>query len=206
MNRNRLIVGIAILAILGIMSVIGLGLLLSKWTTGGSQLSQRTPVLELTNCSPKNIPPCVVSFGIDSDGNTLVNLLVPDSFPPDFYLRVIRNTSETRYECQMVENFPTHFYCVGEKIPPGGVLLFILIASKDDALLAKGDISVLGLAFPTIGISSANLSPVSTQNSGQNLSSKTPAPTQPIPKLPSPTKPSYPNPTSSYPNPSPSYP
>ncbi len=195
MNRNRLIVGIAILAILGIMSVIGLGLLLSKWTTGGSQLSQRNPVLELTNCSPKNIPPCVVSFGIDSDGNTLVNLLVPDSFPPGFYLKVIRNTSGSRYECQIVENFPTHFYCVGEKIPPGGVLLFMLIASKDDALLAKGDISVLGLAFPTIGMVTPTPTSTSTEEPVEDLFTKTPTPFQPTPKPSTPTSPSYPNPT-----------
>ena len=206
MNRNRLIAGIAILAILGLMGVIGLGLLLNKWTAAQSQLSQRAPVLELTNCNPKDIPPCVVSFGIDSDGNMLVNLLIPDSFSPDFYLKIVRNTGEARYKCQMVENFPTNFYCVGEKLPPGGVLQFMLISSEDGALLAKGDISILGLAFPTLGIELTTLSPTVTEESVLDLFTKTPAPTQPIPKSPSPTKPSYPNPTLSYPNPSPSYP
>ena len=178
------------------MSVIGLGLLLSKWKTGQPQLSQRAPVLELTNCNSKNTPPCVVSFGIDSDDNMLVNLLVPASFSPDFYLKIVRNTGETRYECQMVENFPTNFYCIGEKLPPGGVLQFMLVSNKDDALLAKGDISILGLAFPTFEI--ATLSPAFTQKPGQNPSTQTPAPTQSIPKSPSPTKPSYPNPSPSY--------
>ena len=198
MNRNRLIAGIAILVILGIMSVIGLGLLLSKWKTGQPQLSQRAPVLDLTNCNPNNTPPCVVSFGIDSDENMLVNLLVPDSFSQDFYLKIVRNTGETRYECQMVENFPTNFYCIGEKLPPGGVYQFMLVSSKDDALLAKGDISILGLAFPTFEISPVTLSPAFTQKPGQNPSTQTPAPTQSIPKSPSPTKPSYPNPSPSY--------
>jgi len=127
----------------------------------------------------------------------LVNLLVPASFSPDFYLKIVRNTGETRYECQMVENFPTSFYCVGEKMPPGGVFQFMLVSSKDDTLLANGDISILGLAFPTFEMAISNPSPVNTKTPVQSLSTKTP-PTQPIPKLPSPTNPAYPNP-SSYP-------
>jgi len=193
-SRNHLIAGIAILIILGMMGIIGLGLLLSKWTAGKSQLSQRAPVLELTNCAPNNISPCVVSFGIDSDGNTLVNLLVPASFPSDFYLKIIQGTNEPRYECQMVENFQINFYCIGEKLSPGGVVQFMLFASKDNILLAKGDISILGLEFPTLGIVTPILSRTPTEESSQNLSTEAPTPFQITPELPTPTKPSYPNP------------
>ena len=81
----------------------------------------------------------------------LVNLLIPP-FYPEFYLKIVQKQSETRYECQMVENFPASFYCVGPKMPPGELLHFIIVANKDDTSLAEGDLSIIGLVFPTLGI------------------------------------------------------
>ncbi len=102
---------------------------------------------------------------------------------------------ETRYECQMVENFSTHFYCVGEKLPPGEAFQFMLLSSEDDALLAKGELTIIGLEFPTLGIVTPTLSFTPTEENSQNLTTGTPTPFQGTPNLSTPTKPSYPNPT-----------
>lgn len=205
MNRNRLIAGIAIFAILGITSVIGLVSLLNKWKTGQSQVGYKSPAMELTYCNSQNTPPCVVSFGIDSNGSMLVNLLVPASTFPDFYLKIIRNTSEYKYECQMVENLPTSFYCIGEKLPPGGTLQFMLVASRDDTLLANGNLPLIGMAFPTIEILIPTLPATETLGPGQTPLPGTPIPSQNTPKASTPTRSSYPNPTAVK-NKTPSYP
>jgi len=213
LNRNRLIAGLAILVtIIGIAGVIGIVFLLNKWRSAQSQVSQRSPVLELTYCNSNNTAPCIVSFGIDPDGNMLVNLLVPNSSFPDFYLKIVRNAGEHIYECEAVENFRTSFYCIGEKLPPGSGLQFMLVSSGDDTLLAVGELSIIGMAFPTLGISLPTSTPPATGISTQGLLTGTPTPIRPTPSRASPTSPSYPNllsptPTRpSYPNPSPSYP
>lgn len=199
MNRNRLIAGFAILAILGITSVIGLVFLLNKWRPTQSQLHQRAPVLELTYCNSNNTKPCIVSFGIDTDGNMLVNLFVPISSFSDFYLKIIRNTGEHIYECQAVENFPTSFYCIGEKLPPGETLQFMLVSNRDDILLAVGELPIVGLAFPTLGIPLPTSVVLGTGTPGQVLLTETPTPFRLTPDRATPTRPSYPNPSPSYP-------
>jgi len=208
LNRNRLIAGLAILATLGIMTVIGLVFLINKWRSVKPPLTQQTPVMELTNCNPNNVTPCITSFGLDSDGNMLVNLLVPKSDFPKFYLVIVRDAIETRYKCQNVEKFSTGYYCAGANMPPGEPLRFKIISKKDDTLLAEGDVFVIGLAFPTLKtvLSTALPSP-SGGVITEMLPTKTPAPFQLTPNSTSSTSPSYPNPNSSpSPNASPSYP
>ena len=205
MNRNRLLAGIVILAILGITSVIGLVSLLNKWKTGQSQVGYKSPAMELTYCNSQNTTPCIVSFGIDSNGNMLVNLLVPASNFPDFYLKIIRNAGEHKYECQMVENLPTSFYCIGEKLPPGGTLQFMLVSSRDDSLLANGNLPLIGLAFPTLVMVLPTPSSTETLAPGQTPLAETPTPSQNTPKASTPTQSSYPNPTPVK-NKTPSYP
>ncbi|HSO11921.1 MAG TPA: hypothetical protein VLT51_06065, partial [Anaerolineales bacterium] len=105
------------------------------------------------------------------------------------------------YKCQRVSATPNNAYCIGEKLPPGEVLHMMLISTRDDALLAEGNLSIIGLAYPTLEIAIPTTTP-SITGTPPALSpiSTTPAPTQtqsPIIILPTSTKK-----PSSYPNPS----
>jgi len=201
LNRNHWIAGIVILAVLGITGLIGLGLLISQWKTNKPQSSQKIPVLDLVYCNSENKAPCIVSFGIDPDDHMLVNLFVPTSSFPDFYLKIVQNKDEHRYKCQMVDDFPNSFYCLGDKLPPGGTLQFMLVSNEKDLLLAKGELPLIGLAYPTLGIALAPSTPTMTEEPVQTLETLISPQTTPNPSIP--TKSSYPNPlktkTPSYP-------
>lgn len=160
-------------------------------------MGRRTPVSELTYCSDDQVKPCVVSFGVDADDNMLVNILVPNISYPDYYLKITRNgTDETSiYKCLRIRSSPNSTYCIGAKMPPGETLHLLLISTKDDTLLAEGELSIVALAFPTLDVSTstpeATLTPPSVSPTPTDLTF--PVPTKPQP--PSPTRtPSYPNP------------
>ena len=187
--------------ILGIVVALGL-VFLVRWLGGRDQQSagpdSDTPVVELAYCNDDQVRPCVVSFGIDANDNTLVNLLLPDLSFPNFYLKVVREGREAIYVCQRVAPTPNNAYCVGEKMPPGEQLHLMLFSKRDDVLLAEGDLSIIGLAFPTMGISTIAPAKAMTVTETPDLT-----PTVPIVSR-SPTStstpPKYPNP--SYPSPS----
>jgi len=211
LNRNRLIAGFVLLSAFGIIILVGISLFFLALQKGRqSELNQKTPVSNLNYCNADNAKPCIVSFGFDSDGNMLVNLLIPP-FYPEFHLKIVQKQSETRYECQTVENFPASFYCVGPKMPPGELLHFIIVANKDDTSLAEGDLSIIGLVFPTLGSVSSTTNPLETriplpfETPNQNpptLTQTSPKPSStPTRSAPGPS----PTSSSSYPNPS-SYP
>jgi len=208
LNRNRLIAGFVLLTVFGIITVVGISLFfLASQKESPPELNQRTPASDLNYCNASDARPCIVSFGFDSDENMLVNLLMPPSYP-EFYLKITQKQSETRYECQRVKNFSTDFYCVGVQMPPGEPLQFMIISSKDDTILAEGNLSIIGLVYPTPGFALSTTIPLQTGTSlpfetptqYQGQPTKTPTPTRYAPKPSSTTSPSYPNP--SYPNPS----
>jgi len=146
-NRKRLIIGIVIaLALVCItLSIVGV----SWWRKYHQPKAyQRTLVSRLVYCSSDNLKPCIESFSIDADGNMLVNLLVPDSSYPDFYLTISDASTTNRYECQQVKDFPTNIYCTGMEMYPGATLQFTLIALKDDNVLAEGKFAIIGLQLP----------------------------------------------------------
>lgn len=145
---------------------------------------------ELGYCADEQTKPCVVSFSVDARDNMIVNLLLPDrSFPP-FSLRITRASAETSYACQRLTGAVNNAYCYGPKQPPGERLTLRLVSTGDETLLAQGDLSIIGLAFPTLGI--AVITPQDTPTSPV----ESPLPTA-SPLLPPPTKPlpSYPNPS-----------
>ena len=195
MNRNRLIGASILIAALGIVLITGVILLMiTREPKKPTELDQKKPAVDLIYCNSTNVLPCIVSIGLDDDGNMLINLRVPKSFP-DFYMKIIRSQGEIRYECQMVEDFPTSFYCIGENVPPGEVPQFALVASDDNTLLAQGSLPIIGLAFPTIGIAMGTPSPMNTQEPGQGTTVASPTSSNTTPRPSTPTKPSYPNPT-----------
>jgi hypothetical protein len=124
----------------------------------------------------------------------LVNFLLPDHSYPDFYLQVVRGDVTVSYECQRIAAAPNNAYCLGEKLPPGESLRLILISSADGTILAEGILSIIGLAFPTLEITTATYMP--TEPFG--TTTITPTAVQFSTRTPIPTKPSYPN--TSYPN------
>ena len=204
MDRNRLIAGVAIAVVLIILIVYGL----VQRRGEQPRASQRSPLPKVAYCSSEEVRPCIVSFSLDSDGNMLVNFLTPETSFPAFYLKIVHKAGESLYECQKVKNFPENVYCIGETMPVGEVLQFLLISKRDESLLAEGKFAIIGLALPTPEAEdqlTASVSPVSpTQEEPVETVTAivtvtvTPAGPKSTPS------PSYPNPP--YPNPSPSYP
>jgi len=146
-NRKQwIIVGVIIIAL-----IMGMLFLLNNRPDSTAPMFDG-PVSNLAYCTDEQVKPCVVSFGIDADGNMLVNLLLPDLFYPDFYLKITRDELDISYECQRIAASLNNAYCIGENLPPGEVLHLMLISTKDEVLLAEGSLSIIGLAFPTLEI------------------------------------------------------
>ena len=192
-NRNRLIIGAAVLVVLILLLTYGL----IQGRNGQPRAGERSPLTELAYCNSDNVRPCIVSFSLDSDGNMLVNIITPSSSFPAFYLKIVHEKGETTYECQKVEKFPANVYCIGEAMQVGKILQFLLISKNGDKVLAEGSFAIIGLALPT---PEDQLTASVTPTPEGPLGTVTATPTR-VKSTPSP---SYPNPP--YPNPSPSYP
>jgi hypothetical protein len=196
-----MIVGISIAVVLVVLVVAGVVYLFLRFKTQ-PQAQQRELISELVYCNSHDLRPCIVSFSVDADGNMLVNLLIPASNYPDFYLTISNGVVENRYECQQVEDFPTNIYCTGVEMFPGEPLQFNLISLDDETILAEGNFAIIGLLLPN----------PEEEATGTALATETfdsfgtPTPLMLDFLTPSPTRrvtatrtPSYPNPTS-YPN------
>lgn len=201
MNRKQWIIAGIIVTVL---IVIGVMFMQSGSTGEVAETIQGTPAADLVYCSEEQVRPCVVSFSIDADENMLVNILLPDLSFPSFYLKIRRGGSETDYKCQRVGTALNNAYCIGEKMPPGEILHLMLISTKDEALLAEGDLSIIALALPTLAVvspTSETATPDLTTTPLAGTSTMTPTqPQSPFPSKPTPTQSAYPNP--SYPKPS----
>lgn len=190
-----------------IVLAAGLILLAACGPTPPADSDQFITVPLLGYCSADQYKPCIVSFSTDGWDNMLISLLLPDrSFPP-FHLLVLRGASEISYACQRLTGAASNAYCAGPELPPGEIVTLKLISNDDDTLLAQGDLTIIGLAFPTVGVAPVTAASVSaeatitatpTAFTGFILPplESTPSPTSTLPAYPNP---SYPNP--SYPNP-----
>lgn len=89
-------------------------------------------------CGERLTSLCVVSFGRDVFGDTIINLYVPLRKYPPFYLNVIRTSGSGRYECEINKKVRTSVYCTGAPINLGEGLNIQLFSEKDDTLLAQG--------------------------------------------------------------------
>lgn len=186
-KRNRLVAAIVVLAVLIMLLIYGL----LWWQSRRSGMGQRSPISDLGYCSSNNARPCIASFGLDTDGNMLVNVLTPGLSFPNFYLKIIHSKGENIYECEKVKKFSSSVYCIGEAMRLGEVLQFMLISVDGETTLAEGQFAIIGLALSTPEF--AGLSPtVEPTVSATPGELKTPAPIR------TPATPSYPNP---YPNP-----
>lgn len=201
MNRKQWIVAGILITIVLVAGVLSLQI---KSPEEPVNIGQGTPASSLVYCSEEDIKPCVVSFSVDVDGNMLVNILLPEISFPNFRLRIIRGEDEFDYKCQRVSTALTNAFCVGEKLPPGELLHLLLFSTKDETLLAEGDLSIIGLALPTLAVVSPTSEIAPTEPTSIPLpdgSTPTPTqfqepiPTEPAPAIPTPTRSSYPNPS-----------
>ena len=191
MNRNRLIIGLGILATLVLLTIAGIGLF--RFMTRQPPISQKSRIVELGYCNASNLKPCIVSFDLDDKNQMFINILVPSSTYTDFYLTISRDNEEHRYTCQKVEDLPTRVYCVGVQMYPGQTLTFTMHAVEDGHILAQGRFAIIGLLLATPSLEATETAV--TTETAQPTESPTPFvlgfPT-PTPRTPTP---SYPNPS-----------
>jgi len=202
-NKKRLIAAITVLIVLVLVTVYLAGRSLPS-NIERSQVGSRYPASALTYCSMDPSHLCVFSFGQVVNGPMRVDLLAPNADYPEFVLKINNNGMESVYDCQSLEEAPENIYCTGTVQAPGATLQLSLLSKRDDALLAEGTFSVIGIALLT-----PEFVPDSTEEPIQGLTShlgfripdapkRSQPPVHPTPPHPTP---SYPTP-SSYPNPS----
>ena len=174
------------------MSAIIMFLLLNRRSGGVTETVQTGQIANLAYCVDDQFKPCVVSFSTDANDDMFVNLLLPGASFPDFYLKVRRSGGESMYDCQRLADAVNNAQCIGKKLPPGEILHLMLISTGDELLLAEGDLSIIGLAFPTVGI--AVITPSETSTMPAATPTETPLPLFVLPTFTE-TPQSYPNPS-----------
>lgn len=159
------------------------------------------PVAPLGYCGGEQVKPCIVSFGTDAFDNMLINILLPDLSFPGFYMKISHSAGETVYICQRLSTAVNTAYCAGKRLPPGESLRLRIYASKDDTLLAEGNLPIIGLALPTVGVVVSTpqhtpTEPVAPPTFTEEPAFLIPTPSEALPPPPPfptiPTKPSYP--------------
>ena len=196
-RKQKIIVGTIVVVLL----VFGFIVLLLNRPAGNLGPAHDVQVFNLAYCTEEQVKPCVVSFSTDANDNMLVNILLPDLSFPNFYLKITRGDDESLFNCRRIGAAVNTAYCSGAKLPPGETLHLEIISVRDDILLAEGDLSIIGLAFPTVGVALATLETVPAEATFTAAPSMTPDFILSFPtSTPSPTLPAYPN--TSYPNPS----
>ena len=194
LNRKRLIAGVSILAILVILSITGVGFLVSRLKNNQPQAHQRSPILSLGYCNSNDIKPCIVSFSVDADGNMLVNILIPKSTYPAFYLTITKDGVVNTYKCRKVKGFSTNVYCIGRQMYPGEALQFNIISNRNDTVLAEGNFAIIGLLLGTpdteaVVSAPATEAPTAATEPPIILEILTPVPTELTPSYPNPSYP-----------------
>jgi hypothetical protein len=179
--RTRLIAGVAILSLF-ILSIAGTIFLRREWNGKQARLDKRFPLAALNYCNSDQVTPCVVSFGLDAEGNMLVSFLTTGAFYPDFYLKIKTEAGEYTYICQKTYKFATSVYCTGKAMPVGQALQFLIFSLNDEVLLAQGTFPIIGMSLVT----PADFSPPTETPTPTPTGAFTPEAT------PSPSYPSYP--------------
>ncbi|HEX5836370.1 MAG TPA: hypothetical protein VFY26_00975 [Anaerolineales bacterium] len=196
-SRNRLIAGIAILAILLLVAVIFL-LSSIRQRTDTPRIGHRSPVAELDYCSPDDRKLCVVSFSQIVDGDMQVNIHTPRVFYPKFILLINRFGVESTYECSKENPLSHNAECFGPPQIPGEVLQFKIVFKEQGTLVAEGKFAIIGVALSTPEISST-LTPEELITETLTLLPVLPNRTPMLTLTPMPTRTA---PVTSYPNPS----
>jgi hypothetical protein len=128
--------------------ISGSVILLRQRKSGQAQVSDRVPIPSLKYCSPDQVRPCVLSFNLDSNKNMLINVLTHSSTPA-FYVKIKYQSAENIYQCRKTKGSSSSVSCIGESMPVGEVLQFLLISKKEEFPLAEGRFPIIGLALAT---------------------------------------------------------
>jgi hypothetical protein len=131
-----------ILVVAGIFIFICLLLLAGLgWTAFRSQADTPAPTVQpdaFNYCGAQLTSLCVVSFGRDVFGSTIINLYVPEDVYAPFYLNIIRASGESRYDCVTSKKVGTSVYCTGSPINLGEGFEIQMIAESNGGLMAQG--------------------------------------------------------------------
>ncbi len=159
-----------LLALTGIFLLICLVLFAGLgWSVFRAQDETPTSTTEpdvFNYCGAQLTSLCVLSFGRDAFGQTVINLYVPPRTYPSFYLKLLRATGESEYVCTANKTVKTSVYCVGDALNLGEGLVMQLLAEKDDRLLAQGAFTLKAFLVPSVVVDeesgSASPAPAST--------------------------------------------
>lgn len=103
------------------------------------------PPMTFGYCGAELTELCILSFGRDANGNSIINLFVPDRDFPDFYLNINRLADEIIYVCQRNENTPTSILCMGDVINLGERVEINIMATEKYHLLAQGTFTLTAI-------------------------------------------------------------
>lgn len=122
---------------------------------------------------------CVISFGRDAFGDTVVNLFVPRMRYPAFYLNIVQRTGADVYECIWSKIDETSVYCTGRALNLDEGVEIQILSKLDDRILARGTFTVSAFLVTTPRVEEALTTEESGLESGMSGSeTETPEPTQ----------------------------
>lgn len=147
-NRNRVVAGVILMAVLIAMVLFATTFLTREWKSRQPQVGQRSIVPRLRYCASDEARPCVVSFELDPEGRMIINLLAERS-SPDFEIRIRHAQGEKLYMCRRVRLRSIHVSCIGDVLPVGESMQFVIVATEENALLAEGKFPIIGIALAT---------------------------------------------------------
>ncbi|MEN9563561.1 MAG: hypothetical protein RIR73_1805 [Chloroflexota bacterium] len=171
------------------------------WTVFRSQEAALTVTSEpetFNYCGAQLTSLCVVSFGRDVFGSTIINLYVPEDAYAPFYLTVIRASGESRYDCLTSKKVGTSVYCTGSAINLGEGFEIQMIAERNDGLMAQG-------TFILTAYLVANQSTGGEESSEETVTTTVPVPVEgtpvfgEVPPSPTPTATKIPSNSPNYP-------
>lgn len=130
---------------------------------------------------------CIVSFGRDVFGDTVVNLYVPVDEYPAFYLNIVRRSGDVRYDCTWNKTVETSVYCTGDPLNLEEGIQIQIFSVENDSLLAQGDF-LLTAFFVTTSIVEGDKTATETSEGDSELTSTPTSTSRSATKTPTPTK------------------
>lgn len=145
------------------------------------------PPIRFGYCGADLAELCILSFGRDARGNSIINFFAPADFP-DFYLRIKHFDRESLYVCLRNAENPTSVVCMGGVIHLNERVDVYVMSAEDYRPLAGGTFTVKAIL----------ISPQTWEL--QTLPPAPPASETPAESYPSPSSTLTPTPAVSYPS------
>ncbi len=149
MDRKRLSVGIALLAMLMLLCIfVGSNIVRNEWKSRQGQVGRHEPLPGFGYCNMQQVRPCILSFDSNPDGSMVINVLVKPRFR-NFYIKIRDEEIEYIYTCEKPDRKSDTAFCKGKAIPVGKMLSFRFILKNGDIPLAEGSFPIIGMALAT---------------------------------------------------------